>query len=209
MWLIIHFFKLLYMLKQVFQDVSVWTQLRLHLCHLFPSQIENSSVRLESYKFIVSKGSVCDTVLKVKTCSAQVKMYVIHVCVPSTALAVLWYQYGPQNWLGGCSGMLKMGVQLCDSVERLLFILFVLINYMSMNFIVGFIFGEWIEILTSIISLFEIVKFKPLIYSFSFLLWYIIQNLILWELTKICLNWSLCILKFEHKGQFQDNIQNY
>lgn len=81
MWLIIHFFKLLYMLKQVFQDVSVWTQLRLHLCHLFPSQIENSSVRLESYKFIVSKGSVCDTVLKVKTCSAQVKMYVIHVCV--------------------------------------------------------------------------------------------------------------------------------
>lgn len=38
--------------------------------------------------------------------------------------------------------MLKMGVQLCDSVERLLFILFVLINYMSMNFIVGFIFGE-------------------------------------------------------------------
>lgn len=131
------------------------------------------------------------------------------MCVPSTALAVLWYQYGPQNWLGGCSGMLKMGVQLCDSVERLLFILFVLINYMSMNFIVGFIFGEWIEILTSIISLFEIVKFKPLIYSFSFLLWYIIQNLILWELTKICLNWSLCILKFEHKGQFQDNIQNY
>lgn len=33
--------------------------------------------------------------------------------VLSTALAFLWYQYGPQNWLGGCSGMLKVNVGDC------------------------------------------------------------------------------------------------
>lgn len=32
------------------------------------------------------------------------------MCGLSTALAFLWYQCGPQNWLGGCSGVLKVSI---------------------------------------------------------------------------------------------------
>lgn len=81
MWLNRHLFKLLYMLKQIFQDVRIWNQLGFYLCHLCPSQIENSSVRWESYQFTVSEGFICDTVFKVGTLSVLRKIHVIQLRV--------------------------------------------------------------------------------------------------------------------------------